>query len=132
MKNHVFRGLSAIALSCATAVPFLVTVPSYASMATAKEQSLFEGDWETSIGLSKLLFRFKFEDGHWMGWFVSYKNGQSYPLKDVKAGGRMLSFIYPSKPELRYVVKAEKGGQTLSGTSTDPDGEATLRSLIRK
>lgn len=132
MISHALRSLTlSVGIICIGTVPLLAAMPSQAEVRSSRERSLFEGDWETVIGASRLLFRFKLENGTWMGWFVSRKNGQSYSLRDVKVEGRMLSFLYPSKPELRYVVRAQKDNQTLTGTSTSPDGDATPRSLIR-
>lgn len=99
---------------------------------SATKQSIFEGDWENAFIASRLVFRFRTENGGLVGWFVSTKNGKSYPLKDVKADGRTLSFVYKATPEITYMVKAQKGDQVLSGVWSLPNGEAVSTTLVRK
>lgn len=106
--------------------------PVQNEVAPLVERSIFEGDWESVFGTSRLIFRFKTENGALVGWFVSTKNGQSYPLKDVHVKGRALSFVYTSIPELSYTVTAQKDNQVLSGISSRPDGEAMPQTLTRR
>lgn len=99
---------------------------------SATKQSIFEGDWENAFIASRLIFRFQPENGGLIGWFVSTKNGKSYPLKNVKVDGRTLSFVYAATPEITYMVKAQKGDQVLSGVWSLPNGEAVATTLVRK
>jgi hypothetical protein len=114
------------------AAPSVATVPVPNEVESCVKRSIFEGDWESVFGTSRLIFRFQPENGVLMGWFVSTKNGQSYPLKDVRVKGRTLSFVYTSKPELTYKVTAQKGNQVLSGIWSSPDGAALPVTLVRK
>lgn len=98
----------------------------------ATKQSIFEGDWENAFIASRLIFRFQTENGGLIGWFVSTKNGKSYPLKNVKVEGRTLSFVYAATPEITYMVKAQKDNQVLSGVWSLPNGEAVSTTLVRK
>ena len=132
MKSNALRAsVFAVSAVFVCAAPSLAMMPVQIKANLLEEQSIFEGDWESPIGASKILFRFERENNRWVGWFVSRKNGQSYPLKDVRVKGRTLSFTHTSKPELRYEVTAQKDNQTLSGIMSQPDGDATPRSLVR-
>lgn len=126
--------LSAAAVSAVSgsAVPSVATVPVGNEVKLSVKQNIFEGDWESVFGASRLIFRFQPENGVLVGRFVSTKNGQSYPLKDVRVKGRNLSFVYTSNPELTYTVTAQKGNQVLSGIWSSPDGAAVPATLVRK
>lgn len=131
-----FRVLTVSAVACSMmsvgVVPAVAKTLIQGEVGSTVKRNMFEGDWETVSGASTLIYRFQFKDGALIGWFVSSKNGQSYPLKNVRAKGKTLSFVEESTPPVAYTLRAQKGDAVLSGVSSYPDGEAVPRTLTRK
>lgn len=116
-----------------TGIVALRTIPTaQAESASSDSRTLFEGDWEGVLVSRPLTFRFRLENGVLLGWFVSAKNGQLYPLKNVQAKKRTLSFVHASNPELTVVMTLDKNNTTLAGISTQADGATSRRTLVRK
>lgn len=114
------------------APPPLASLHAHADEDQRVDERLAEGDWGGPVGDGYITFRFKFENGSWLGWFVSGRDGKLYPVEDLRVAGRSVSFLHKSKPELAFSLSIAGDDKTLSGTATRPNGMATLYSLTRK
>ncbi len=121
-------------LSAASVVapPPFASFHAHAEAARTVDGRVAEGDWGGPVGDGYITFRFKYENGSWLGWFVSGKDGKLYPVENLRVAGRAVSFTHKSKPELVFSLSVAKDNKTLSGTATRPDGMASLYSLSRK
>ncbi len=98
---------------------------------SAAKGNILEGNWKVIFGEKPIEFWFAFEDGSWKAWFVSQKDGSLYPIKDVEVDGDTVSFTNVSKPEVTFLLKLDKNGNSLSGIKTFPDGTAVAQTLQR-
>lgn len=120
-----------LSVSMATPPPF-ASLHAYAEEDQAGDERIAEGDWGGPVGDGFITFRFQYENGSWLGWFVSGKDGKLYPVEELRVAGRSVSFTHKSKPELAFSLSVAEDDMTLSGTATRPSGMATFYSLTRK
>ena len=123
----------AIAVLMSTSV---VALPAAPTAVPGKVQSFaegewLEGDWSGPFGNSTYVFRFQHENGAWAGWWVSQRNGQAYPVEDLKVVGQTVSFTYKSDPAIAFSLSLEEDS-SLSGTATFESGMVIDYSATRK
>lgn len=122
-------GLTTLFIAFSSPLP---AVQAQAEEAPLSSEMILEGDWRGPDGNGHVTFRFQYENGSWLGFFVSERNGKLYPVEELEVSGRSVSFRNKSTPEIVFALTVEDDNRTLSGTGTLPNGMALPYSLMRK
>ena len=122
-------GLAAMFIAVSSPLP---TAQAQAEEAPVSSKMVLEGDWRGPDGNGHVTFRFQYENGSWLGFFVSERDGKLYPVEELQVSGRSVSFRNKSTPEIIFALTVEDDNRTLMGTGTLPNGMAIPYSLTRK
>lgn len=124
----------AIATLMGSSVAALPPAPlaAHAKVERISQGEWLEGDWTGAFGSSTYVFRFQHENGAWAGWWVSQRNGQLYPVEDIRVVGQSVSFKYKADPEIAFSLSLVDEDSSLSGTATFESGMVISYSATRK
>lgn len=129
LLNTIVAGLTAVFIAVSSPLP---TAQAQAEEARVSSEMILEGDWGGPDGNGHLTFRFQYENGSWLGFFVSERDGKLFPVEELQVSGRSVSFRHKSTPEIIFALTVEDDNRTLSGTGALPDGMVIPYSLTRK